>query len=556
MTVGGRVLKKFAQGYRLLKGKEVKVRELPKPKPLPPKAEPGIEIPSFKPSLRIKLPAAKEVRKTLIYPLVPRKPKPGEPVFAYCKISWNPELNRYVYELVEPPLPKHLKTVLEHTKRLLEERLEVELAELRKVEAIEQLHKQADELIDYFKFRLSPMERAILHYYVERDFAGFGRVDALMRDPNLEDISCDGVNLPIHVFHRDPHIASVITNVKFEDAKELDSFIVRLAQLCGKSISILQPLVDGTLPDGSRLQATLATDIARKGSHFTIRKFRKEPLTPVDLLNYHTVDAKVLAYLWYVLEQGRSVLVSGGTAAGKTAFLNMLSLFIRPEKKIISIEDTAEINLPHPHWVSTVARTPIARKPGEEVDLYALLRASLRARPDYLIVGEVRGPEAYILFQQIATGHPSLATIHAESLPRLVDRLTSPPISLPLSLVASLDLVVFLSAFTYREHFVRKVTEVLEIVGFSAAEQKLQTNTLFKWDPFTDSWRTLSKSRVLEVIAQTKAVQESELKEELQRRMLVLNWMWEQNINYYKDVYKVICNYYADPARVLAAISG
>jgi flagellar protein FlaI len=374
-----------------------------------------------------------------------------------------------------------------------------------------------------------------------------------MRDPQIEDISCDGVGIPTFIFHRDPEIGSVVTNVKWETADELDSFITRLAQMCGKSISVATPLVDASLPDGSRVQATLATDIARKGSNFTIRKFTKEPMTPIHMLNYGTVDVRTLAYLWYLVDQGRSFLISGGTATGKTVFLNVLSLFIRPEKKIVSIEDTAEIRLPHPHWVPMVARVPIAPEVGKEVDLYALLRESLRMRPDYIIVGEVRGPEAYILFQQIATGHPSLATIHSEDMPKLIDRLTTPPISLPPPLIASLDVILFFARMTYKGRFVRRLVEVLEMREFDPKTKRPIVNPVFRWNPRTDRHDVVGPSLVLQKIADLTGQSESEIREEIERRALVLNWMWEQGITHYEDVYRVITEYYSDPRRVLAA---
>ena len=379
-----------------------------------------------------------------------------------------------------------------------------------------------------------------------------------MRDKNLEDVSCDGVGIPIFVYHRNPVLGSVATNISFDDSDELDSFIARMVQFSGKSISVAQPLIDGALPDGSRLQATLATDIARRGSNFTIRKFTDEPLTPVHLLNYGTIDARTLAYLWLAVDFGRSILVSGGTASGKTSLLNVLSLFIRPEKKIISIEDTAELRLPHPHWVPTVARTPISTETGKvgEVDMFDLLRESLRQRPDYIIVGEVRGKEAYILFQQMATGHPSLATIHAENLGKLVDRLVTQPISLPKTLMGSLDIIVFLLRLRHKNRYVRKVNEVLEMVGFDAAASEPVVNQVFKWDHSADVFQVSGKSILLQKISESAGLKPQDLVDELERRSLVLSWMQEKGITNYKSVHEVIDMYYANPKRVLAAVMG
>ena len=587
LVLGRKIFNKMVKGYKKVSQedvkeaegieKEAKELEVPikiKTEPIIPKVIP-IQIPvsieskeeKTKEEIKIEgLPLPKSLRVvpakveivekefTLTYPLIPREPKKGEKIFAYTKIYWSKERQSYFYEVVEPKLDEKLKTVIKNIKELLEQRLDVDLSKLNILKAKEYLSYHINDIIKYFKFRLSEEEVEILKYYIERDFLGLGKIEPLMKDPNIEDISCDGVNIPIYVFHRDPRLGSIPTNIIFEDPEELDSFIIKLAQIAGKSISVAEPLVNGTLPDGSRLQATLGTDIARRGSNFTLRKFMEEPLTPIHLLKYGTVDERVLAYLWMAVDFGRSMLISGGTASGKTTMLNVLSLFIRPDKKIISIEDTAEIMLPHPHWVSTVARTPISTGKQGEIDLFQLLKESLRQRPDYIIVGEVRGPEAYVLFQQIATGHPSLATIHSENLSKLIDRLTTPPISLPEGLIGNLDLVVFMQRMKYREKFVRRVTEVVEIVGFPKGEKMPIINQIFKWDPFRDVFEIGEKSVVLKRISQTTGLSEKEVIEEFQRRVAILRWMKEKNIINYKDVFTIFSAYYTMPNRVLALI--
>ncbi len=516
----------------------------------------GIELPTTITKTieaSVKLPEEKAAKIVMVYPLIPKKPSAKDLVFAYAKIFWNLKENRYVYHVVEPELTPRLKNVLEKVKHLLEQKIDIEFSKLAKAEAKEYLRKKMEEALNYFGFKLHPLERKILHYYAERDFIGLGKIEPLMRDPDIEEISCDGVGIPLFVFHRNPALGSVVTNIVFETSEELDSFVIRLSQLCGKSISVASPLLDGSLPDGSRVQATLATDIARKGSNFTIRKFTETPLTPTHLLKYNTLDVKVLAFLWLCVDYGLSMFVSGGTATGKTTFLNVLSLFIRPEKKIVSIEDTAELRLPHPHWVPQVARVPIATKPGE-VDLFALLKESLRQRPDYIIVGEVRGPEAFVLFQQIATGHPSLATIHAEDMTKLVDRLITPPISLPPGLIENLDLVIFLVRTRYKDKIVRRVNEVVEIVGFDREKNFPRVNVLFKWNPSTDAFDVKSKSFCLRKLAERRGIPEKEITAELQRRMLVLKWVAENDVYDYRDVYKVINAYYTQPERVIEMI--
>lgn len=515
----------------------------------------GIEIPEIV-SRKVKLRKVvlEERKREIVYPLVPRNPSKEEPILSYARIHWNKKKNKYVYNLVEPPLTSRLRIILKRIKELLEEKVDVDLSKISLVRGKEYLRKKIDEIVNYFNFILTPVERRIIEYYVQRDFLGFGKIDALMKDPNIEDISCDGVGIPVFIFHRNPSIGSVETNIVFETPEELDSFVIRLAQLCGKSISIAQPLVDGTLPDGSRLQATLGTDIARRGSNFTIRKFSESPLTPIHLIKYGTVDIKAMTYLWMAVDFGRSVLVSGGTASGKTTMLNVLSLFIRSDKKIVSIEDTPEIRLPHPHWVSSVARVPISTGKRGEVDMFDLLKESLRQRPDYLILGEVRGREAYILFQQIATGHPSLATIHAEDIMRLVDRLISPPISLPPQLIESLDLVIFMHRMKIKDKNVRRVVEIDEIVEFDEEKKRINYNKVFELNTFEDKIEVKNKSLVLKKISRLSGLDEKEITEEFKRRYLVLQWMVENNIINFEDVYRIISLYYSNPNKLISII--
>ncbi len=517
----------------------------------------GLEIPQLSKKTKIVSAENEESHSavTLAYPLIPKLPGKNESIFAYAQIYWDAGTNRYVYNVIQPKLTEKMQDVYKKVKEMIEQRLDLDFSKLKKIEAKDFLENQVDDALKFFSLSISENERRILKYYMTRDFTGLDILEPLMQDPDIEDISCDGVGIPIFVFHRNPDIGSVITNVSFDDDEKLDSFIIRLAQLSGKSISVSDPLLDGSLPDGSRIQATLGTDIARRGSNFTIRKFTEEPLTPVNLIKYGTLDANLLAFLWFVVDYGRSILVSGGTASGKTSLLNVLSLFIRPEKKIVSIEDTAELRLPHPHWVPVVARTTIGTEGRGEVDMFELLRESLRQRPDYIIVGEVRGKEAYVLFQQMATGHPSLATIHAENISRLADRLTTPPISLPSGLMSSLDIVIFLARMKYKDKFTRKVTEVVELGEFSE-NKKPAVNRIYKWNPQNDKFEISSKSISLQKISDFTGLAPKYIGQEIQRRTLILEWMMQNNIVNYKDVHKVFSLYYGDPERLISFIQG
>ncbi|MFB6215837.1 MAG: type II/IV secretion system ATPase subunit, partial [Candidatus Aenigmatarchaeota archaeon] len=302
------------------------------------------------------------------------------------------------------------------------------------------------------------------------------------------------------------------------------------------------------------VQATLATDIARRGSNFTIRKFTENPLTPVDLIEFGTIDPRTLAYLWFLVESQKSILVAGGTATGKTTMLNVITLFIRPEMKVVTIEDTPELRLPHDHWVPEVARESISSDEESGVDMYRLLKESLRQRPDYITVGEVRGREAFVLFQQMATGHPGFSTIHSENLDRLVDRLTTEPINLPPSLIENLDSIVFLKKTTKQGNTIRRVNEVLEMESYDRERDRPIVNQVFKWDPNSDKMEVGASSTLLKSIAEDRAMDQDEITEELKDRVKVIEWLVEKSVRNLDSINKAIEMYYTNKERLMERI--
>jgi len=287
--------------------------------------------------------------------------------------------------------------------------------------------------------------------------------------------------------------------------------------------------------------------------HDTIRKFTEEPLSPIHMLKFGTANSKILAYLWMLTEFGKSTLIGGSTATGKTTLLNALSLFIKPELKIVTIEDTAELRLPHSHWVPQVARQAITevgnRKMGE-VDMFDLLRESLRQRPDFILVGEVRGKEAYVLFQQIATGHPGIATIHADTIEKLVDRLTTPPIELSPSLIENLDAIIFIERIKYGNKYVRRISSILEVTGFDRENKSPITNEVFKWDPVNDKFVTVNPSIVLRKISGSTGINEAAIQKDIGKRIRILNWLAEKNFTDYRIFANVMKMYYNQQNRL------
>jgi len=489
------------------------------------------------------------------YPLIPEDPDEGEMVYAWAHITWDEENGELKYDIIEPELTPSTEAVLEKIQDIMERSFDISLSKLESGEADDYLYEKIDMIVDKYDISLSDKQREVVRYYTRRDFAGLGKLQPLMNDTEVEDISCDGIDIPVYAYHRNPKFGSMKTSVEWNNHDELDKFVMKLSQRCGKSISVSSPLLDGSLPDGSRVQATLATDIARKGSNFTIRRFTEDPLTPIHMMDFETENAQMLSYLWTLVEHGKSTLVCGTTGAGKTSQLNSLSLFIRPEKKIVSIEDTPELRLPHDHWVPEVARSGFGSSAdgGGEVSMDNLLKESLRQRPEYIIVGEVRGEEAYILFQQMATGHTGLSTIHADSLEMLMDRLTTQPINLSPSLIETLDCIMLIKRLRRQGTYIRRITGLYEVLGYDK-RQGIDANKVFGWHPDDDTYRVENKSVLLKQIADQSGEDYSKIKEDLKRKQHVLNYMQEEQIKHYRDVGDIISRYYSDPKSIMEKI--
>lgn len=488
------------------------------------------------------------------YPLIPKNPAPNEEIYAYAHIFWSKDSSELVYNVVEPEITEKDKEILELVKEYIREKLDLDFESVKKFEARNYLFRKIDEALEYFKFGLSNVVIKIFRYYIYRDFIGFDRIEPLLQDDYIEDISCDGLNTPIYIVHRDPRFGSLKTNIVFETSEELNSFVIKLAQRCGKDISVAHPLLDGILPDNSRVQATLATDIARRGSNFTIRKFSSEPFTPPMQILYNTCDVKLMAYIWFALEYGRSILISGGTGSGKTSLLNSISLLIRPQDKIVSIEDTGELRLPHPNWIPEVARSALTLGGRGSVTLFDLLRESLRQRPDRIIVGEVRGKEAFVLFQSMATGHPGLATIHAESIETLIDRLITEPINLPATLLEMLDIVIFISRVKIEDQTLRRVTSIEEIAAMDYKSKRPIINTFAKWNPKKDEFIIKNKSVVLKNISDRFGMKKEDIDEDIKNKAKILEWLTKNRILNYKNVGKYLAQYNANPEKFLESI--
>ncbi len=340
--------------------------------------------------------------------------------YAYASIKFEPRENALVYELIEPKLNEKETYILGKIHEGLIQIIDVSLGDIKERDRVLAfLEKSVDRLLDEYNFKLTEKEYVKIMYYIFRDLVGLNRIEPLMSDPYIEDIGLDGVGIPVYIVHQ--KFGSVKTNIVYNDVKELREFVTKLAERCDRYISYAEPLLDGTLPDGARVQASLASDVTTRGPTYSIRKFREEPLSPTDMMRLNTASAEMLAYLWFLVENGVNILITGGVATGKTSLLNSLAFFIPPEAKIVSIEDTRELSLPHENWIPGVARIGFTGTGVGEVTMFELLRESFRQNPDYLIVGEIRGKEAYVMFQGMASipGDQKVLVLNDSNLKRI-----------------------------------------------------------------------------------------------------------------------------------------
>jgi len=475
--------------------------------------------------------------------------------FSYVRIVFDSHSNEYVYQILEPSLTVEEQKIFEFLKDTLIKTMDIELTEFSEDEAKDFLRKNVNRALKDYSISLDEKPKQKIMYYIIRDFLGYGKIDALMQDPMIEDVSCDAPRIPIYIYHR--NYESVKSNIIFSDDRELDSFVIQLAQRCGRHISIARPLMDATMPDGSRIQACLSKEVSSMGSNFTIRRFREEPLTPSHLVDYGTISPEIAAYYWMAIENGSSAVLAGGTASGKTTTLNALSLFIPPQMKIISIEDTREINLPHPNWIASITREGTAESgEGSKVGMFDLLKAALRQRPEYILVGEIRGKEAVVLFQAMATGHTVYSTMHADSIFSVVHRLEGDPINIPRIQLQALNIVAIQGMLRIGRKRVRRIQKIVEIVGIDPTTDDILTNEVFSWNPRKDSFDYFGKGHVMDRIAEQRNWTDRELDEEFQRRRDVIKWMVDKGIKNYVEVGEIIAAYYRDPDRIVKRMRG
>jgi flagellar protein FlaI len=467
--------------------------------------------------------------------------------YAFTVILFNPEKNSYLYYVAEPKLSDFEDLLLREIKDRLKDVL---LFEDVKSDADKEkiLTDKVKRLVKDYAIDITPLTLEKIFYYTRRDFIKFGKIDPLMHDNRIEDISANGYDIPIYLYHK--KYTNMPTNIYYTE-NELDSYVIRLAQRCGKHISVAEPMVDATMPDGSRIQMTLGTEVTTHGATFTIRKFSETPLTPVDLINWNTFSAEEMAYLWLCIENNKSLIFAGGTASGKTSSLNAVSLFIPWQAKIISLEDTRELKLPHPNWIPGITRDSFTADGRGTIDMYDLLRAALRQRPEYLLVGEVRGKEALTLFQAMSTGHTTFSTMHADSVSGAIHRLENPPISVPRSMIQALN-IISIQAQTYVQgKRARRNMKLVEITDIDPATRNIRTNDIFAWDALTDKFHRVGESKALNDIMIRRGWSAADLKKEVTNRLKVLEFMVNNKITDFNAISTIIHDYQVNPDKVL-----
>ena len=469
--------------------------------------------------------------------------------FSYVHVHWDPKLNEVIYEVEEPILTKEEEFCKEQVLNSMKQMINVEeIIDKHEGKILDYIHKRFKLLTIELGFNISYESYRKIFYYLARDFIGFNEADTMLRDYYVEDIENNGLNTPVYLVHRE--FRNIKTNLIFRNRNKLRSFVEKLAQKCGKYISYANPILDGSLPNGSRVNATYTQDITSKGPSFTIRKFTETPWTPTQLLSFRTLSSEMLAYLWLVVEYGMNLLIVGGTASGKTTLLNAIAFFMPGEDRVVSIEDTRELNLPRENWLPSVARTSSGLKNVEEVDLFVLLRASFRQNPDYVLVGEVRGKEAFVLFQGMASGHPSISTIHAESVDSVIKRLRTPPIELSPSLLNVLDCVCIMTHAVVNKKETRRLKEIVEILNVNT-NGTAKTNTPFKWNPADDSFYFKRTSKIFEKISLRYGLSMREIESEYRTRIALLERIFSLKIFSFQEISEIINNYYKKPKETL-----
>ncbi len=493
-------------------------------------------LPSFVPQLTREM--ALEKTPNVIYPV-------GDPVFIHIMGEQGKETT---YNVIEPRLKQdELGKFNFIVEKILEKGLK------RNAISKENLKKTLLSLLDE-TVKVEPIGKKVsaipvtkeeydkFGYLIVRDIIDSGPVEATMLDPYLEDIHCVGLN-PVSLVHK--IFGNLKTNIQFDSKQALDNWLRTMSERIGRPIGDANPIAGGTLPSGSRIAIAYSDDISRRGSSFTVRKFTKTPLAITQLIKWGTLSSEVAAYLWLCLENGMSVFMCGETASGKTAAMNATLVFIDPKAKIYSAEDATEVTPPHDVWQQLATKEDGAEE--SQVHMFTLLKAALRSRPNYIIVGEIRGVEGAVAFQAMQTGHPVMATFHASSVKRMIQRFIGNPINVPVTFIDNLNVCVVLHAMYRNGMLLRRITAVEELEGYYEEAGGVITRAVFEWNAANDrhDFRGLNNSYILEEkIASRQGYRDKrKIYEELTTRARILDAMVERGIFDFMETFELVKAY-------------
>jgi flagellar protein FlaI len=470
---------------------------------------------------------------------------PLEMPFSYGVIAEAPGSTSKYYYIDEIGLTEPEVAAYSYLQSVMEDELVIPR---RTVNPKEYFRLEAKKVARKYSISLPKLSWSKILYYAERDIAGFGVLDGLMRDPSIEDISVDGTDNPVLVYHR--KYERLPTNIVFDDETVLNDLIARFAHVAGKHISVAFPIMQGILPGGHRVMATFRKEVSPHGGTMSIRKFREDPITIVDMLDLGVLDPYAAAYIWLLMENRATAIIVGATGAGKTTTLNALLTLTPVNSKIVTIEEVQEINLTHKGWTALLSREAygVTEEGPKGVSLFDLVKAAMRMRPDILVVGEVRGEEAYVLFQAISTGHGGLCTLHADDCASAVQRLISKPMDVPEAFIPFLNLAITVRRITLpvkggENKVVRRLVSIDEVTGVGDYQP------MFTWNPATDKLvaRPIQESKRIVKLAKDLGVSLTQIEEEIERRSAVLRWMQQKGLRNFKEITPVFQSYLEDP---------
>jgi len=466
--------------------------------------------------------------------------------FCYANILQDQENGSISYQVDEIKLNHQEQIIYNQLYRLIEENLDSPENIEKDFGFMSFVNKTIKDNQKLFQdYPLASLEK--VKYYLERDIAGFGLIDSLMHDPNIEDVSCSGIDAPIYVWHR--KYDSIPCNIRFEDEK-LNSFVSRIVFRAGKHISSAYPISDLALEGNHRISVLYQKEVTPKGTSFTIRKFKQDPYSVIDLISFGTISVDIAAYLWMLMEAKMSIMVIGSTGSGKTTILNAITGLVNPDYKIFSVEDVAEINIRHENWFSLVARTGFGPSGEGEIGLYDLIKSGVRHRPDYIVVGEIRGSEAYVMFQAMATGHGGLCTMHADSLESASKRLQQKPMDIPPSYLSLMNCAIVIRRVKGQDG--KSTRRAISVQEINTADTY---HSAFKWDPKSDYFNPqLDDSIMLHRIAEQTGRNMEQIMDEYEKRKIVLKWLLQRGIRSYSKVAENIGKYYRDPEALMTKI--